>query len=163
MKIWRTVRKIFAGIAAGGLLLLIVLYIQGRASDSPHNRLDAREISERFSVRIFTKEPLPTCLGAALDSRNAYCMALFEAEGRKVAEEQRLKKEVEDKLLAAEQARQEAASQEAPATEQSCEEMLAEWEAMYAGVPSAGRAGMPCGPCAAYSSRWTCEQAIGRQ
>lgn len=56
------------------------------------------------------------------------------------------------------------ATSQAPATgEKSCEELLAEWEARYAGVPSYQRPGMPCGPCAGYSSRWTCEQAIGRQ
>lgn len=37
-----------------------------------------------ISASDFSPEPLPECKAASLDSRNAYCMALFEQEARKV-------------------------------------------------------------------------------
>ncbi|MHB9111810.1 MAG: hypothetical protein ACYC4D_04175 [Thermoleophilia bacterium] len=68
--------------------------------------------------------------------------------------------ELEAQVEAVRKAEEEAArNQEALAAEQSCEQMLAEWEALYSSLPSYRRPPMPCGPYAGYSSAWTAGQA----
>ncbi|MBE0429656.1 MAG: hypothetical protein IBX61_07260 [Thermoleophilia bacterium] len=94
----------------------------------------------------------------ALEKAAEEKLAQQAAEEAKRAEEARLAA-----IAAQEWSEQETVGASA-VPEVSCEELIAQWEAQYAGVPSYMRgAPIPCGPCAGYASRWTCEQAIGPQ
>ncbi|MHB1055763.1 MAG: hypothetical protein ACYC6B_09950 [Thermoleophilia bacterium] len=143
MRLYRTATLVIVCIAAAGLLLFLAVYIQGRSFNEKESSDSDWESLPVISYPDEGEAVLAECARTA-------CVASKAAELAAQAEAERQAK------LAAEA---EAASQTAPATVQSCDEMLAEWTAMYGSLPSYQRPPMPCGPYAGYSSSWTAGQA----
>ena len=128
------------------LFCFIGIYSQSQAK----NNKDILSGSETWAVPTMT--PPKRELEVLSECAKTACVAIKAAEYKAQAEAERQAE------LVAEAEAQAAANQVATAG-QSCEEMLAKWEARYAGVPSSGRTGMPCGPYTGYSSAWTAGQA----